>query len=62
MGHKEEQAELAKFFVVIKYSGLTRQQKRTLKGQALAGDLKGAQKGFQRLTEAKRNEAKRQVM
>ena len=55
MTQKDERTELAKFFMAVKYSGLTRQQKRTLKGQALAGDLKGALKGLKRLTEAKQN-------
>lgn len=54
--------ELTKFIIALKYSRLTAQQKRTLKGQALGGDLKGAQKGFQRLTEAKQNDEKRQVI
>lgn len=62
MRREEEQTELAKFFMAVKYSGLTRQQKRTLKGQALAGDFKGALKGFQRLTEEKQNDTKRKVM
>jgi hypothetical protein len=57
-----KQNELTKFIIAIKYSRLTAQQKRTLKGQALAGDLKGAQRGLQRLTEANQNDRKRQVM
>ena len=57
-----EQNDLAKFIIALKYSRLTAQQKKTLKGQALAGDLKGAQKGFQRLTEANQTNKKRQVM
>lgn len=57
-----EQSELSKFIIALKRSELTAQQKRTLKGQALAGDLKGAQKGFQKLTEAKQNHQKRQVV
>ena len=47
-----QQQELGAFIKALKRSRLTAQQRRTLKGQAIAGDLKGAQKGFQRLTEA----------
>lgn len=62
MRQEEERTELTKFIVALKYSRLTAQQKRTLKGQALGGDLKGALRGFQRLTEAKQDDMKRQVM
>lgn len=34
----------------IKVSRLTPQQKRTLRGQALHGDIEGAWKGFERLS------------
>lgn len=37
------------------YSRLTRQQFRTLKGQALAGDPAGAIKGLQKLLQQKNN-------
>ena len=47
-----QQQELGAFLATLKYSRLTHQQRRTLRGQALAGDLKGAQKGLQKLTEA----------
>ena len=57
-----EQNDHTKFIVALRRPKLTAQQKRTLKGQALAGDLKGAQKGFQRLTEANQTNMKRQVM
>ena len=42
----------------IKQSSLTAQQKKTLRGQILAGDIIGAQKGFKRLTIAKDNQRK----
>lgn len=42
-------AELQIFIKRLKRAGLTRQQFSTIKGQAIAGDLKGAQKGLQKL-------------
>lgn len=62
MWQEEEQTELTKFYMTLKYARLTKQQRKTLMGQALAGDLKGALKGFKRLTEAKQDDRKRQVM
>ena len=38
------------FTDLLKRSTLTEQQKRTLRGQALHGDLEGARKGYRRLT------------
>jgi len=35
---------------------LTKQQFKTIKGQALAGDVEGANKGLQKLMERKRKE------
>lgn len=35
------------------YGALTTQQLRTLRGQALSGDIAGARKGLERLLEAK---------
>ena len=46
------------FIKYLKSLNLTKQQKRTLKGQALNGDLKGAKKGLARLLEVKANEVK----
>lgn len=37
------------FIRSLRHEDLTTQQKRTLKGQALSGDLKGAQKGLERI-------------
>jgi hypothetical protein len=39
-----------KFIKEIGRSPLTAQQKKTLRGQVLAGDVEGAKKGFERLT------------
>jgi hypothetical protein len=45
-----------KLLKTIHKSPLTGQQKRTLRGQVLAGDVEGAKKGFERLTRrVKRN-------
>lgn len=41
--------EVNRFIKSLKSARLTAQQKRTLKGQALAGDLEGAQKGMEAL-------------
>lgn len=46
-------SDLHKFFKLLKYSGLPAQQKRTLRGQAVCGDLEGAKKGYERLMRAK---------
>ena len=42
--------DLYRFIHQLKKTRLTRQQIQTLRGQALAGDLLGAQKGLERLT------------
>lgn len=47
-----------KFIKTLRGSQLTAQQKRTLKGQAVAGDLQGALKGYQRLLSAKKDNMK----
>ena len=62
MRQEEEQTELTKFFMALKYARLTKQQRKTLMVQAIAGDIEGALKGFKRLTEAKQDDMKRQVM
>lgn len=41
--------KLKGFIKALGGSGLGKQQKKTLKGQALAGDLAGAKKGLKRL-------------
>lgn len=41
------------FIRYLKTLNLTRQQKRTLRGQALSGDLEGARKGLAKLLEVK---------
>ena len=38
-----------KFIRSLNVPGLSRQQKRTLKGQALSGDLTGAIKGYTKI-------------
>lgn len=40
-----------KLLKTIHKSPLSSQQKRTLKGQILAGDVEGAKKGFEKLME-----------
>ena len=45
--------ELNKFIKSLKYYNLTKQQKKTLKGQAISGDLEGAKKGLARLLEVR---------
>lgn len=55
----QQQKELWIFLKALKRSSLTVQQKKTIKGQALAGDLLGAQKGFQRLTRAREDKTKK---
>ena len=42
-------SELQTFIKRLKRAGLPRQQFLTIKGQAIAGDLNGAQKGLERL-------------
>lgn len=45
--------ELVRFMKTLKanQNNLTRQQFRTIKGQAFAGDIKGAEKGLYKLLE-----------
>ena len=43
------QPELESFIRSLKRYQLTKQQIKTLRGQALAGDLAGAQKGLERM-------------
>ena len=50
--------ELWTFLKEIDKSGLTKQQKKTIKGQALAGDVQGALKGYQRLIRARQTKKK----
>ena len=42
---------MQKFIKSLKYSPLSQQQKKTIRGQAIAGDLEGARKGFEKLME-----------
>ena len=39
--------ETDRFIEALKFYELTAQQRKTLRGQAIAGDLEGAQKGLQ---------------
>lgn len=41
------QRETEKFIEILKLYPLTKQQLKTLRGQALAGDLEGAQRGLE---------------
>ena len=41
--------ELDRFIRSLKHYSLTKQQIKTLRGQALAGDLTGANKGLERM-------------
>lgn len=43
--------ELTRFIKHLRQSNLTRQQFRTIKGQALSGDIVGARKGLHKLLE-----------
>lgn len=52
------QYDVYSFLKRLKVSGLSPQHKRTLRGQAIKGDLKGAEKGFYRLVEAQRKARK----
>ncbi len=47
--------EVQVFIRALKYHRLTSQQRKTLRGQALAGDLAGAKKGLQRICSAVAN-------
>jgi len=44
----KHQSEINSFVRSLKHYPLTKQQIKTLRGQALAGDLVGAQKGLER--------------
>ena len=44
---------IKRFLQKLKDQGLTRQQIKTLRGQALAGDIDGAIKGLERILERK---------
>lgn len=46
------------FIKSLRSAQITPQQRKTLRGQALAGDLKGAKKGLQRLLSAKESNLK----
>lgn len=46
---KASDETMQKLLKQIHKSPLTGQQKRTLKGQVLAGDVEGARKGFEKL-------------
>lgn len=46
-------SETQKFLRQLRKSGLTPQQKRTLKGQVLAGDFESAKKGYEKLMNRK---------
>lgn len=48
--------EYVRFMKTLKYSGLTAQQKRTLRGQFFAGDYNGAMAGLERLTKKRKQE------
>lgn len=50
--------EISKFIRLLNKYTLTKQQRKTLKGQAINGDLVGAKKGLARLLEVKANEVK----
>ena len=42
--------EVSKFIRLLNKYTLSKQQKKTLKGQAINGDLEGAKKGLEKLT------------
>lgn len=44
-----QKADIERFIKNLKHYPLTKQQIKTLRGQALAGDLVGAQKGLERM-------------
>ena len=47
------------FIRSLRFENLTTQQKRTLKGQALSGDLAGAKKGLEKIKRGGQNEIQR---
>ena len=59
---KAKGSDLWVFIQELKHSGLTPQQKRTLRGQAIVGDLEGAKKGFQTLMRRKQKHTNGRAM
>lgn len=49
MSRDRKKTEIDMFIRSLKNLPLTRQQKRTLKGQAIAGDIDGATKGLNKI-------------
>lgn len=49
MSRDKSKTEIDVFIKSLKNLPLTRQQKRTLRGQALAGDIDGATKGLNKI-------------
>lgn len=49
MSRDKRKTEIDMFIRSLKNLPLTRQQKRTLRGQAIAGDLDGATKGLNKI-------------
>lgn len=47
--------ETDRFIESLKFYELTAQQRKTLRGQAIAGDLEGAQKGLQTILDRREN-------
>lgn len=47
--------ETDRFIEALKFYELTSQQRKTLRGQAIAGDLEGAQKGLQTILDRREN-------
>ena len=45
--------EVSKFIRLLKKYKLSKQQRKTIRGQAINGDLEGAKKGLERLTAEK---------
>lgn len=46
-----DKGRLTAFLLPLKQANLTRQQHKTLRGQALTGDIEGAEKGLRKLTQ-----------
>lgn len=49
MSRDKSKTEIDMFIRSLKNLPLTRQQKRTLKGQAIAGDIEGAKRGLSKV-------------
>ena len=47
--------ETDRFIESLKFYELTSQQRKTLRGQVIAGDLEGAQKGLQTILDRREN-------